>query len=90
VGPKDFITKARWFRKLFGAGMRQTGILAGCAAYALTHNFPQLRRVHALAKKLEAGLEDIGAVITSRAETCMVSLFAEPRQIILIKNIDIL
>jgi threonine aldolase len=54
--------------------MRQTGFLAGCVAYALTHNFPQLPRVHALAKKLEAGLEDIGAVIMSRAETCMVRL----------------
>jgi threonine aldolase len=52
--------------------MRQTGFLVGCVAYALTHNFPQFQRVHALAKKLEVGLEDIGAVIMSRAETCMV------------------
>ncbi|KAG5648180.1 hypothetical protein DXG03_006135 [Asterophora parasitica] len=79
VGPKDFIKKARWFRKLFGGGMRQTGILAASAAYALTHNFPQLERVHALAKRLEAGLESIGAEITSRAETCMV--FYDPSPI---------
>jgi len=52
--------------------MRQTGILAAAAAYALTHNFPQLPRVHALAKRLEAGLEEIGVTILSRAETCMV------------------
>ena len=75
VGTKEFITKARWFRKLLGGGMRQTGILAAAAAYALTHNFPLLPRVHALTKRLEAGLEDIGAGILSRAETCMVSLF---------------
>ena len=73
VGPKDFIKKARWFRKLFGGGMRQTGVLAASAAYALTHNFPQLPRVHALARRLEAGLEEIGATILSKAETCMVS-----------------
>ncbi|KAG6885933.1 hypothetical protein C0993_007435 [Termitomyces sp. T159_Od127] len=79
VGPKDFIDKARWFRKLFGGGMRQTGILAASAAYALTHNFPQLERVHILAKKLETGLESIGAEITSRAETCMV--FYDPTPI---------
>ncbi|KAF5377458.1 hypothetical protein D9615_005174 [Tricholomella constricta] len=79
VGPKDFIKKARWFRKLFGGGMRQTGILAASAAYALTYNFPQLERVHALAKRLEAGLEDIGAEITSRAETCMV--FYDPSSV---------
>ena len=74
VGSREFINKARWFRKLFGGGMRQTGILAASAAYALTHNFPQLERVHVLAKKLEAGLQAIGAEITSKAETCMVSL----------------
>ncbi|KAG6902798.1 hypothetical protein C0995_011285 [Termitomyces sp. Mi166 len=79
VGPKDFIDKARWFRKLFGGGMRQTGILAASAAYALTQNFPQLERVHTLSKKLEAGLEAIGAEITSRAETCMV--FYDPSPI---------
>jgi threonine aldolase len=53
--------------------MRQTGILSASAAYALTHNFSLLPRVHALAKRLEVGLEDIGIDILSRAETCMVS-----------------
>ncbi|KAF8203279.1 pyridoxal phosphate-dependent transferase [Pholiota molesta] len=72
VGKKEFIAKARWFRKLFGGGMRQTGILAASAAYALTHNFPKLPGVHALAKKLEAGLEELGCNILSRAETCMI------------------
>ncbi|KAJ7431797.1 pyridoxal phosphate-dependent transferase [Mycena galericulata] len=72
VGSKAFITKARWIRKLFGGGMRQTGILAASAAYALTFNFPLLPGVHQLAKKLEAGLEEIGVDITSRAETCMI------------------
>jgi threonine aldolase len=74
VGPKDFIARARWFRKLFGGGMRQTGILSASAAYALTYNFPQLPRVHSLARRLEAGLEGLGVRITSGAETCMVSL----------------
>jgi threonine aldolase len=55
--------------------MRQTGVLAASAAYALSHNFPLLSRVHALAKRLEVGLEDIGASILSRAETCMVSYY---------------
>ena len=83
--------QARWFRKLFGGGMRQTGFLAGCVAYALTNNFPQLPRVHALAKKLEAGLEDIGAVITSRAETCMVRFLAEPvHSVLIVHCVDIL
>ncbi|EPS99142.1 hypothetical protein FOMPIDRAFT_1031052 [Fomitopsis schrenkii] len=79
VGSKDFITRARWFRKLFGGGMRQTGFMSASAAYALTHHFPLLPRVHALTRKLEKGLEDIGVRITSRAETCMV--FYDPSPI---------
>lgn len=73
VGPKVFINKARWFRKAFGGGMRQTGILAASAAYALSHNFPQLPRVHALARRLQRGLEELGVGILCPAETCMVN-----------------
>ncbi|KAH7911226.1 pyridoxal phosphate-dependent transferase [Hygrophoropsis aurantiaca] len=79
VGTKAFIAKARWFRKVFGAGMRQTGILAGSVAYALTHNFPLLPKVHALAQRLQSGLETLGVGILSPAETCMV--FFDPSTI---------
>ncbi|KAH9937474.1 pyridoxal phosphate-dependent transferase [Fomitopsis serialis] len=68
-----------WFRKLFGGGMRQTGFMSASAAYALTHHFPLLPGVHALTRKLEKGLEEIGVRITSRAETCMV--FYDPSPI---------
>ncbi|KAF9535561.1 pyridoxal phosphate-dependent transferase [Crepidotus variabilis] len=81
TGTKDFIKQARRFRKLFGGGMRQTGILAGCVAYALTYNFPQLTRVHALAKRLERELEELGAKILSRAETCMIFYDPSPLSI---------
>lgn len=71
--------------------MRQTGVLAASAAYALTHNFPLLSRVHALAKRLEDGLEDIGVNILSRAETCMVSLLLSPTKECIIDDVtDIL
>lgn len=73
VGNAEFIEKARWIRKLFGGGMRQTGMLAGAAAYALSHHLELLPRVHELARRLEHGLRDAGADITSSAETCMVS-----------------
>jgi len=79
VGTAEFIKKARWFRKLFGGGMRQTGVLAGAAAYAVTHNFPLLPLVHTLTARLQAGLEQIGCAITSPAETCMV--FYDPAPI---------
>ncbi|KAJ7293353.1 pyridoxal phosphate-dependent transferase [Mycena rebaudengoi] len=79
VGSSTLIKKARWIRKLFGGGMRQTGILAASAAYALTYNFPLLPGVHKIAKKLELGLEEIGVDITSKAETCMV--FYDPSSV---------
>ncbi|KAI0768507.1 pyridoxal phosphate-dependent transferase [Trametes elegans] len=78
VGTKEFISRARWFRKLFGGGMRQTGFMTAAAAYALTNNFPRLVGVHALAKKLDAGLREIGVDVLS-AETCMV--FFDPTPI---------
>ncbi len=52
--------------------MRQTGILVASAAYALNNNFSLLVNVHALARKVQKGLEDIGVTILSPAETCMV------------------
>lgn len=79
AGSKAFIQKAKWFRKAWGGGMRQTGIIAAAIAYALTHNFPQLPRVHALAKRLEQGLRDLGVRILSPAETCM--LYYDPSPI---------
>ncbi|KAH9176955.1 pyridoxal phosphate-dependent transferase [Lactarius sanguifluus] len=79
IGNKEFITRARWFRKAFGGGMRQTGFLAATAAFALSNNFPKLTSVHQLAKRLERGLLEIGVEITVRTETCMV--FYDPSSI---------
>lgn len=39
VGPKEFIKKARWFRKSIGGGARQTGILASAARVAIDQTF---------------------------------------------------
>ena len=72
VGTSAFIAQARRFRKLFGGGMRQIGPLAASAAYAVTNHIKLLPGVHALTRRLEKGLEEIGCEITSRAETCMV------------------
>ncbi|KAH9853181.1 pyridoxal phosphate-dependent transferase [Lenzites betulinus] len=84
VGPKAYIAKARWFRKLFGGGMRQTGFMTAAAAYALTHNFPLLPGVHALTQRLADGLREIGVAINS-AETCMVFFDPAPVGISLVE-----
>jgi threonine aldolase len=52
VGPKEFITKARRIRKLFGGGMRQAGILAAAGLIALEEGPSRLHEDHANARLL--------------------------------------
>ncbi|ORY29004.1 pyridoxal phosphate-dependent transferase [Naematelia encephala] len=72
VGTKAFIDRARWFRKAFGGGIRQSGSITAMADYALTHHFPRLAGTHALAKRLAKGLEDAGCTILADVDTNMV------------------
>jgi threonine aldolase len=50
AGPKDLIAKARRARKLFGGGMRQAGVIAAAALYALEHHVDRLADDHTHAK----------------------------------------
>jgi threonine aldolase len=52
IGPRDFIVRARRIRKLFGGGMRQAGVLAAAALYALDHHIERLTEDHANAQIL--------------------------------------
>jgi threonine aldolase len=58
LGTKDFITKARRARKVFGGGMRQAGIIAAGGLYALKENVNRLTVDHDHAKELEACLNN--------------------------------
>lgn len=78
VGSKAFITKARWFRKLFGGGTRQCGSLAAAAEWCIDEVFPQLPRVHSLAARLADGFARLGARLLLPAETNMVFLDTTP------------
>lgn len=51
-GPATLIKQARRYRKLLGGGMRQTGILAAAALYALDHHIDRLAEDHAKAAML--------------------------------------
>jgi threonine aldolase len=59
IGSKEFITKAHRFRKQFGGGMRQAGILAAAGLYALEHNIERLAEDHLNAKRLARGIAEI-------------------------------
>jgi threonine aldolase len=50
AGSARFIDEARHYRKIFGGGMRQAGILAAAGIYALDHNIDRLKEDHAKAR----------------------------------------
>ena len=50
AGSFEFIEKAKKIRKLFGGGMRQCGIIAAAAMYAVENNFERLKEDHKKAK----------------------------------------
>ncbi|EIW72663.1 threonine aldolase [Tremella mesenterica] len=79
VGSQEFIERARWFRKAFGGGVRQTGPMAAAADHALTYHFPRLSTTHALARKLAEGLKGLGITIVAPVDTNMV--FFDPTSI---------
>jgi threonine aldolase len=56
------IVKLRRFRKMFGGGMRQAGILAAAGLYALEHNIARLTEDHAHAKRLAEALAGLPGV----------------------------
>jgi threonine aldolase len=62
VGSFDFIREARRYRKQFGGGMRQAGIVAAGALYALENNRKRLIEDHANAKLFAKGLQDIKGI----------------------------
>jgi threonine aldolase len=58
LGNKDFIIKARRYRKVFGGGMRQAGYLAAAGIYALKNNIDRLSEDHIHAKQIAAALAE--------------------------------
>ena len=52
AGSKELIKRARRARKLFGGGMRQAGIIAAGALYAMENNIERLAEDHANAQVL--------------------------------------
>ncbi|TMW55906.1 hypothetical protein Poli38472_008554 [Pythium oligandrum] len=62
AGTKDFIYHAKRLRKSLGGGMRQVGIIAAPAKFALEHQFDRLADDHANAKLLAQGLSQIPGI----------------------------
>ncbi|MFO0961746.1 MAG: GntG family PLP-dependent aldolase [Phycisphaerales bacterium] len=76
------IARARRFRKMFGGGMRQSGLLAAAALHALDHHVARLAQDHEHARRLARGIAAIpGLTLQFQAErtpTNMVFFFVDP------------
>ena len=76
LSTKERVTKARIWRKRYGAGMRQVGLLAGAAHYALDNNIDRLSEDHRRAKELAVAIAAIDKSFVDPAlvETNIVGL----------------
>jgi threonine aldolase len=57
-GPRDFIVRARRIRKLFGGAMRQVGVAAAGALFALEHHVERLADDHRNAQVIAQAVAD--------------------------------
>ena len=71
-GSREFIARAHRVRKMAGGGMRQAGLLAAAASYALDHHVERLAEDHALARRLAEGLAGIEGLVVEPPQTNIV------------------
>lgn len=85
AGRTSFITRARRFRKMFGGAMRQSGILAAAALYAIQHNIERLAADHANARVFAESLVGIEGLVLEREPanipTNMIFFNVEPEKL---------
>jgi threonine aldolase len=65
---KERVQEARIWRKRYGAGMRQVGIIAAAAHYALDNNIARLAEDHARAKQIAVALAAVDASLVDPAK----------------------
>ena len=71
-GSKALIARAHRIRKMAGGGMRQAGMLAAAAQFALSHHVDRLAQDHANALALAQGLEGLAGVSVETPQTNIV------------------
>ena len=62
VGSNEFIEQAHRWRKMFGGGMRQSGILAAAGIYAIENNIERMEKDHARAKTIARAIDEMDHV----------------------------
>ena len=69
TGPQQFIDRAWFNRRLVGGSMRQSGIIAAAALYALQHNVERLAEDHEKAQRLASAVAEMPHVEMDPAGT---------------------
>jgi len=77
AGPRDFIKKCHRLRKMYGGGMRQSGILAAGGLHAVEHHRARIAEDHANAKVLADGLAGARGVRVLPPQTNIVMIDLE-------------
>jgi threonine aldolase len=74
AGSKDFIKEAWRQKQMLGGSMRQSGVIAAAALYALEHNWDRLAEDHENARHLSEGIANIKGlkIDVPRMETNLV------------------
>jgi threonine aldolase len=79
AGSSQLIERAWREKLLFGGAMRQAGIVAAAALYALDHHIERLAEDHRRAKRLAEGLAGVGLPVDpAEVETNFVGIPVEP------------
>ncbi len=80
VGPTDFIVEARRARKLFGGAMRQAGIIAAGALFAIENHRDRLAEDHRKAQQLGDACASCGSLSIrgGRIDTNIVACEVDP------------
>ncbi|MCU1689243.1 MAG: low specificity L-threonine aldolase [Pseudonocardiales bacterium] len=105
VGDAERIAAARIWRKRYGGGMRQVGILAAAGLHALDHHVDRLADDHARARRLGAALgldpasidtnivmldvPDAASLVVAAADGGVLCSAIGPRRVRLITHLDI-
>jgi threonine aldolase len=81
AGSTELMGRARRGKHYFGGAMRQAGIVAAAALYALDHHVDRIADDHARARRLAEGLAAVGvAVNLDQVETNFVQIDVGPER----------
>lgn len=79
AGSRAFVKRARRFRKMFGGGMRQAGLLAAGALFAMEQQWERLQEDHDNAQTLAQGLARVEGLELNPADVqTNIVLFQTP------------